>query len=894
MIRLMKRMAMMLQTAEHPCNLLIIIPFIWMSCQSLQHKPVQHPHYAQSKEKQIISKARSAWQKKDYQSCLKSYQEAYAIHKNKSPQKSCNDILNIARCFKMLYNKKQAENNYLKALELTQKAYGPVHQRVADLFNTIACFYMDEGRYTKAKQFAESALAIDMKIHGPTAHEKKIAHMNTLAMILDYIGAYKKAKKLYERIDDLTTKQWGKNHPFVGAINNNLGGICFQQKNYEKAKKYYSQALNAVSRNAKKYPDDYARTVNNIAVLYKTISQFAQAESFYYSALTIYEQTYGCCHLYVGAAYNNLGSLYIQTGQYAQAESCLVHALVIAKQNQHLELIWHVQDSFRELFSSQNHKELAIFFGKLAVQTIETIKAKNTQMDRSLKQCFLKSKTSVFKNLSELLVDCGRLDEAQHILNLMKVDEYEDFMKTVHHRGGVGNMLLLTPTEKKIRKQVNEVFPDIAAIDRKSTQAYNELTQANTQLREIKHWFNQYWQELAREIQDNKKQKDFRDFMKIKNKFLGAVKNLGHDAVVLYYLIRPEKLIIIVSLPNVRFAREYKISSQKLNHLVFDFKNKIISRTPGFKKYAQQLYDILLGPVEKDLIQSQSKVLMVSLDDTLRYIPLSALHDGKKYVAQRYAVSIYTPAAQIDLKDKPKKDWYAVAMGVSQAVGEFNALPAVKDELDVIIREDNGFDSLGVLSGNVILDKEFTFEALDTLFQIPTPVIHIASHFKFQPGDMEASFLLLGDGTALTLKMLKEYDYNLSDVDLLTLSACETAVRPQSANGRELESFGVMAQSDLGAKSVISTLWKVADVSTGLFMEHFYQVHQKNNHFTKTEALKQVKESFINDNYNTKHVLLASRGYDKDQSDGENQKNLITDLNHPFYWAPFVLIGNWL
>jgi CHAT domain-containing protein/Tfp pilus assembly protein PilF len=875
---------------------LLIVIFFCVSCQPTHQKPAIAPKTCQPEEQQLISKARSAWDKKDYHTCLKAYQAAYEIHKNDSPQKTSNDVLYIARCYAMLNHKEQAEKYYLKALELTQIAYGQVHERVADIFNTMACFYMDEGRYARAKECAESAHAIDMKIHGPAAHAEKIEHMNTLALIFDHIGAYKKAKELYERIDYLLTQQWGQNHPFVGAINNNLAGIYFQLKHYPTAKKYYSKALTAVKRDAHKYPDDYARTLNNMAVLYKTISQHAQAESYYYSALTIYEQTYGCCHPYVGAAYNNLGGLFIKTGQYAQAESHLIHALVIARQNQHLELLWHVQDSFRDLFSSQKQLELAIFFGKQAVESIETIKSQNVHLDRSLAQSLLTSKSSVFKNLSELLVDCGRLDEAQYILNLMKIDEYEDFMKTSHHRGGHGSIHLFTAEEKKIREPSIKIFKNIAAIDRKRTQAQKELQQSDEQLREVKKWFTQYLDEIVSNIQDTQKHNKLKHYMDNTTYFQGKLQELEHNVAALYYLIRPEKLIIIVTLPNVSFAREYDISYPTLNHLIFDFKKKIVHRSPDYQKDAQKLYTILLGPVEKDLIQAKTKVLMVSLDDTLRYIPLSALYDGKAFVAQRYAVSIHTPAAGIDLKERPKKDWQAVAMGVSKAVGSFNALPAVKDELDVIIREYNCFDKLGVLEGEVFLDDRFNLKTLNSVFQLPKPVIHIATHFKFQPGDMEFSFILLGDGSALTLKMLKDYYYNLSKVDLLTISACETAVSPQSANGQELESFGVMAQKKWAAKSVISTLWKVADVSTGLFMEQFYQVLQSNKHLTKTEALQQIKESFIEGSYNTKHFLLASRGNPKDQAFAtvEKENKPISDLNHPFYWAPFILIGNWL
>lgn len=81
-------------------------------------------------------------------------------------------------------------------------------------------------------------------------------------------------------------------------------------------------------------------------------------------------------------------------------------------------------------------------------------------------------------------------------------------------------------------------------------------------------------------------------------------------------------------------------------------------------------------------------------------------------------------------------------------------------------------------------------------------------------------------------------------VDLLTLSACETAVGDTDrATGAEVEGFAVLAQRK-GAKAVMATLWSVADASTGQFMQRFYALRQSER-LTKTEALRRTQVEFL-------------------------------------------------
>src|SRR2546422_10263014 len=119
-------------------------------------------------------------------------------------------------------------------------------------------------------------------------------------------------------------------------------------------------------------------------------------------------------------------------------------------------------------------------------------------------------------------------------------------------------------------------------------------------------------------------------------------------------------------------------------------------------------------------------------------------------------------------------------------------------------------------------------------------VVHIASHFQFQPGNETNSALLLGDGSFLSLAQIKSLPNVFGGVELLTLSACNTATGGSGANGKEVEGFGVLAQRQ-GAKAVVASLWPVADRSTKLLMQEFYRLREAKGSTTKIEALRQAQ-----------------------------------------------------
>jgi len=309
----------------------------------------------------------------------------------------------------------------------------------------------------------------------------------------------------------------------------------------------------------------------------------------------------------------------------------------------------------------------------------------------------------------------------------------------------------------------------------------------------------------------------------------------------------------------VQRAYEYPIRAADLNRKVLAFRQVAEDPKLDPRPLAEELYKILVGPMAEDLRQAKAQTLMWSLDGALRYVPIAALYDGKQYLIEQYRVSVMTLASNARLKDRPDSAWSAAGFGVTKKHEDSEALPEVAAELRGVQK---------ILHGETKLDEQFTEVSMRATLLKRFPVVHIASHFRFMPGDQSKSFLLLGDGGHLSMAELKTLPNLFSGVQLLTLSACNTGV----GDGTEVEGFGTLAQRQ-GAKSVIASLWPVADSSTSHLMQEFYRIRESSPGMTKLEALRESQLELLR---------------------GEGQSKAVAPYAHPFYWAPFFLMGNWL
>jgi len=572
-----------------------------------------------------------------------------------------------------------------------------------------------------------------------------------------------------------------------------------------------------------------------------------------------------------GLIRHNQGELALRAGRLEEATEVLEDALVLRRQVGDRAGEGLTLTSLMATWARRGDPELAIFFGKLGVQALQDVRASAAAIDEEAARAFVGARAPIYRALAEILFEAGRLAEAEEVLALVKLDELERFT-----RGEVAleaMSLTLSPGERageeryrEVADRVMSVAREYAALTRKWPRTPSEERRLDALAADLEVANARFAREVAalRAALDGSRGAGHVDTI------LGIGADLAElpaGTVAVFTLVGESALRVFLVSAEGRVARTVPVEVAALGRLVETLRGLLQDPRTDPRRTARRLYDLLIAPIEADLEGAGARTIMWSLDGPLRYVPIAALHDGERWAAERWRHTIITPASLARLKDRPRHPWQALAAGVSQGHPGFVALPAVVAELAQIVADPEG-SGTGVLPGRALLDESFTLDRFVRELRSPIwQVVHVASHFTLRAGDAEASHLLLGDGGALSVARLQALPDLFRGVDLLALSACDTGA---VGRGEEIESFAVLAQRK-GARAVIATLWPVADGSTGLFFRRFYGAHRGQPAMSKAEALRLAQ------------LDLMHRGGER----GE-------DYAHPFYWAPFILIGNWL
>ncbi len=336
------------------------------------------------------------------------------------------------------------------------------------------------------------------------------------------------------------------------------------------------------------------------------------------------------------------------------------------------------------------------------------------------------------------------------------------------------------------------------------------------------------------------------------------LEKIDHQAAVIYPIILPDRLEVILSIPE-QPLRHYSsaIKQDKINSNLKKLRRSVTNRLRwNDLSLVEELYDWLIRPAEEDLAQSKVETIVFVLDGELRNLPMAALYDGEKYLAEKYALAV-APGLDL-LESKPLKfeQLNVLTAGLSEPRQGFNQLPGVQYELEQIKSQ---------VKSSVLLNQEFTEDNVQELISdIPFPVIHLATHGKFSSQAEETFILTWNDKINVNelSNLLKTQELGRSQpIELLVFSACETA------NGDSRAALGIAGVAvRAGARSTMASLWSVDDEATSKLMTHFYQELAKPE-TTKAEALRRAQVFIL------------------------NQPKY---RQHPYYWAPFIMVGNWL
>jgi len=326
-------------------------------------------------------------------------------------------------------------------------------------------------------------------------------------------------------------------------------------------------------------------------------------------------------------------------------------------------------------------------------------------------------------------------------------------------------------------------------------------------------------------------------------------------AAVFYPIPLRDRTELLISIAGKLKSFSVAVGAEALAGQIGAFRKALEKRTTReFLVSGRILYDWLVRPFEDELSTAGVDTIVLVPHGPLRTIPLGALHDGRHFLIQRYAVAV-TPGLDLtDPRPLQRQGGRVFLGGLSEAVGGFPPLKFVRDELEKVE---------ALYRGTLLLNSQFSIPRIqEELAERRFTVVHFASHAEFR-ADVTHSFVLTFDGK-LSMdrlqRIVRPFQFRENGLELITLSACETAAGDDRA---ALGLAGVAVKA--GAKSALATLWYVDDEASSLLVVEFYR-QLRDPSISKAVALQRAQWKLLDD----------------------------PRYRHPGYWSPYLLINNWL
>ncbi|MCU4161989.1 tetratricopeptide repeat protein [Acidiphilium sp. AL] len=797
-----------------------------------------------------------------------------------------------------------------ESLALRRRSLGNNHLDVAASFNNLGILYKEAGDYTAARKHHENALAIRRVRLGPD--DKLIGlSLANLGNVARASGDYAKAVAHQRDAIAIWRRGLGPDHPYIAAGLTNLGNVLIEIGDFEAARDCHEQALDI--RRASFDPDhpNIANSLHNLGNALTGLGDYTAAAASHAEALAIWRRALGDDNPDVAAALESLGSiesargdhvtaaarlaesfsirrrvlgdnhpdtglsLYLlarsaqATGDLEAARVALRDAARIASLPDGITLRHQVWQGFAEIEAASGNTGAAIFFGKQAVNVIQGQRGRLDGLERALQRRYAETNARIYRHLADLLVRESRLAEAECVLAMLKEEELFELLRRDVADDPRLTFLQLTALEARWQRHGDTVIASLARCAATGAQD-EDAAVARAELEAAVQAFDR-WIDGLRAAFATRDEADARDVRSLNLATRQEIQTIlavrGDDIALVHYLASENRLIILVTTPDYQVSREVAVARHHLNRLVHEFRFAIEQTTEDVDRIAIALHGMLVAPIADLIAETGIATLLLAPAGALRYLPFAALHDGTAFLIERVAIAMDTAAARDRVAAAPRVHWRVAGFGVTRDVAGYRQLGTVTDELRRIIQDiDCPGAQPGIFPGRIHLDAEFTRDRLVDALRDHT-MIHIASHFRFDPVSERGSHLLLGDGDTLTLEDLRDPEFRFETLALIALSACETAMGggPASAHegGAEIEGFGALVRRR-GAGAVLASLWPVADDSTPALMEVFYRGIRAGLGFA--EALRAAQRTLIGSNDPT--------------------------LRHPQHWAAFILIGD--
>jgi len=817
--------------------------------------------------------------------------------------------------FGRLYNQKgaygKAEQFLLESAKTLEKSAGKDAVYALPI-NDLGNFYKDQGDYARAEKYLYESAEIRRKTLGEK-HFNYGVSLNNLASLYEQMGNYTAAALYYEDSYSIWSQSLGETHPLIATAFNNYAGLFVKVGTYDQAEKFYTKALEICKKVYGEHHANYTSTLSNLANVYRLMRMPDKAEFYAGRCLQLRRENGGEQHLDYGFALNNLGLAKMDLGKLEEAEKLLAAALVIFKNS-----------------LGKNHRNVAVCANNLGV-----INVKMSRPEQAA--AFLKESLGIALDRIDFVFPAMSDKEKALFYNTLQTNfEYFNYFAAQNYRQTRGlaadmynytiaTKALLLNVSNKIKKRI------LASSDATLIDLYNEWKDKKNMLARV-------WQMSAAE-----KAKIQVDEKALESEITNLEKSLSSSSELFASqadnkrytwkdiqkkLLPGEAAVEIVRFRTHGFeftdtafyaALIVKPGISEPDMVLFDqgnfmetklvtlYKNSIVHGLPDTKSYQGFWQPIAekLGNIGK---------VYLSPDGVYNQINIQSLYNTstKKFLIDEIAVQLVTNSKDImALPQKPQlrnavmlgfPDYKYLPDKIESSVNDTNEhLPdSLKREIQNLISPLPGTLSEVNVIGAIFQKKNIETrivtggdanEAFLKTVESPS-VLHIATHGFFLPDvdpkaeQASGSYMgldaeriaenpLLRSGILLAgaqhsasgkstgkedgiLSAYEAMNLNLEKTQLVVLSACETGLG-EVRNGEGVYGFQ-RALIIAGTRTVIMSLWKVNDEVTQKLMASFYK--------------------FWMDGQSKRQAFISA------------QNAIRNEHPHPYYWAPFILIGD--
>ncbi|MBF0487896.1 MAG: CHAT domain-containing protein [Nitrospirae bacterium] len=715
--------------------------------------------------------------------------------------------------------------DFTGAIDAFGKALAGYKENPKDLSAEANCLLYLSKSYLYANRFDKALVFLDKIspiLEKSESEGLKQEMLNVYGLIYMSTGDFNKAKEFYE-----SALQNSGNHGLKAEILNNLGTLHVLMNSKDKAMDYYETGLD-LSRSHIDNKTLTAQILTNVAVLNISQKDEPIADKKLKEALLIFQGA-ADSHKKVEGLINVAKAYMSMTvkSNIHNAHSALDNAqtaAILIGDNKALPYIY--------IYNSKLYEEQKDYKSALVLLKKSLYAASMSDVKESV--------YITYRQMGRIYSKTGKTGDA--------VTAYREAVRAIENVGLDAFVNCALCGGSFYKTEIESVFYELAEalIERVSKSGSSDESQ-----KDLYEAIDTIEQLRAAELKDYFKDTCI-DIQKAKESRLDTVSK--HTAV-LYVVSFPEKLHILISFPSGIKKYTVNISSEAYTKEVVTFRRLLEKRTSmQYLAHGQRLYDILIRPAEQDLAINETDTIVYVPDRALRMIPLGALHDGKDFLIRKYAIAGTVGMFLTDAGAFAEKDSRMLVTALTEPRQGNVPLPFISDEVKGI---GQTYDS------SLLMNKDFVLPNLKNEFKDKQyNMLHMASHGEFT-GDAAKAFIVTWDGK-MTINdletQIKEGRYSAKPIEILALSACETAA------GDEKAALGLAGLSvKMGVKSTIASLWSVNDEATSILLVDFYKELKTSGGF-KAKALRRAQLNMLDDER----------------------------FSHPLYWAPFLLIGNWL